>query len=436
MEDAKETTDTKQAISETKKKQKNVQLYPKYKMLSWDMLFYYAIIFLFFTETKGILAADVLLAESFYPLFKVILLIPATILIEKIGKRKSLISGNFFVALSILTYIFATNFKMIVLGQFFSAVGYVIKGICETNMLYDSLEKNEKRGINFSKIDGKATSLYYYIDGISSVISGFLFAINGYLPLIFCLLITIISVVMSMKFEETNDIQEKEKTKITKEFINLGKSLKSIFESPRLRNLLIFGTVFSGILAVLVTLRSSILSDVGVPSQYFGIIFAILGIISGISAKNQYKIHSKFRNKTLASLALPVVISCIFLGLWCNIGLNYIVTLIVVIGIFFIQYVAKGPFYTLIRQYLNNFTTSSLRNKISSSYNMLESLFRFAISLFASFLLRYTTTANTLTIIGCIATVVIVLMLDNMRSKVGLKPEEYNEKDTKILELK
>ncbi len=436
MEDAKEIADINQTIKETKKKQKNVQLYPRYKMLSWDMLFYYAIIFLFFTETKGILAADVLLAESFYPLFKVILLIPATILIEKIGKRKNLIIGNFFVALSILTYIFSSNFEMIVLGEFFSAIGYVIKGICETNMLYDSLEKNEKRGITFSKIDGRSTSIYYYVDGISSVMSGFLFAINGYLPLIFCLLITIISVIMSMKFEETEEIQAKAKTKITKEFVDLGKSLKNIFRSPRLRNLLIFGTVFSGILSVLVTLRSSILSDIGVPSQYFGIIFAILGIISGISAKNQYKIHSRFRNRTLASLALPVVISCIFLGLWCNIGLNYIATLIVVIGIFLIQYVAKGPFYTLIRQYLNNFTTSSLRNKISSSYNMLESFFRFAISLFASFLLRYTTTANTLTIIGCIATVVIVLMLDNMRSKVGLKPEEYKEKDTKELELK
>lgn len=347
-----------------------------------------------------------------------------------------MIIGNFFVALSILTYIFATNFKIIVLGEFFSAIGYVIKGICETNMLYDSLEKNEKRGVTFSKIDGKATSLYYYIDGISSVISGFLFAINGYLPLIFCLLIAIVSVIMSMNFEEIDDTKEREKVKITKEFTNLRKSLKNIFGSPRLRNLLVFGTVFSGILSVLVTLRSSILSDIGVSSQYFGIIFAILGIVSGISAKDQYKIHSKFRNKTLASLTLPVVISCIFLGLWCNMGLNYITTLVVVLAIFVIQYIAKGPFYTLIRQYLNNFTTSSLRNKISSSYNMLESLFRFAISLFASFLLRYTTTANTLTIIGCIATVVIVLMLDNMRTKVGLKPEEYKEKDTKILELK
>lgn len=434
MEEQKETIDTR--TNSKRNKEKNIKLYPKYKMLSWDLLFYYAISFLFFTETKGILAADVLLAESFYPIFKIILLMPGTILIDKIGKRKSLMIGNFSVALSTLTFIVANNFVMIVLGQFFSAVGYVIKGICETNMLYDSLEKNEKRGVTFSKIDGRANSLYYYIDGITSVISGFLFAINGYLPMIFCLLINIISAVMAMNFEEIDNTEEKEKITIRKEVKNLKTSLRSIFQSTRLRNLLIFGTVFSGILSALVTLRSSLLSDIQVPAQYFGIIFAVFQIISGIAAKNQHRVHSKFRNKTLANLTLPVVISCIFLGLWCNIGLNYEMTLVVVLALFLIQYISKGPFYTLIQQYLNNFTNSSLRNKIASSYNMLESLFRCAISLFASFLLRYTTTANTLTIIGCIATVIIVLMLDNMRTKVGLKPEEYKEKDIKILELK
>lgn len=427
---------TKDGISNTKGKQKNIQLYPIYKMFSWDLLFYYAIIFLFFTQVKGISAADFLLAESFYPIFKVIFLMPATILIDKIGKRKSLITGNLFLAFSMLIYILAVNFEMILLGEFFAAIGFIIKGVCETNMLYDSLEKNEKRGIIFSKIDGKATSRYYYIDAILSVISGFLFAINGYLPMIFCLLTTIASVVMATKFEEIDNIEIKEKVKIGKEFKDLRKSLKNILKSTRLRNLLIFGAVFSGLLSAISNLRSSILSDIGVPAQYFGIIFAVFGIVSGIAAKNQHRIHNKFRNKTLATLSLPVVISCIFLGLWCAMGLNYIVTLIPLLIVFLIQYITKGPFYTLIRQYLNNFTNSDLRTKISSSYNMLESLFRSVICLFSSFLLRYTTTANTFTIIGCIATVIIVLMLDNMRKKVGLKPEEYKEKDTKILILK
>lgn len=429
-----ENENTEEKVSSLKRK--NVELYPKYKMLSWDMLFYYAIIFLFFTQIKGISAADVLLAESFYPLFKLLRLIPSTILIDRIGKRKSLIIGNLFITLSTLTYIFSFDFKTILLGQFFSAIGFMIKGICETNVLYDSLEKNEKRGMKFSKIDGKATAMYYYIDGISAVISGFLFTINGYLPMIFCLLINIISVIMSTNFEETENIKEKENITISGEIIDIKKSLKAIFKSPRLRNLLIFGAIFSGILSLLVTLRSSLLSDINVPAQYFGVIFAAFGIISAISAKNQHKIHKKFRNKTLASLSLPVVVSCIILGLWCNIGLDHITTLVIVLIAFLVQYISKGPFYTLIRQYMNNFTTSSLRTKISSSYNLLESLFRSIISFFASFLLRYTTTANTLTIIGCLFTVIIVLMLDNMRKKVGLKPEEYTEKDTKILELK
>lgn len=420
----------------TKAKQRNVELYARYKMFSWDMLFYYAIIFLFFTQVKNISAADVFLVEAAYPFFKVLLLIPATILIDKIGKRKSLIIGNIFIGISTLTYIFASNFYHILLGQFFSAIGFIIKGTCETNMLYDSLEKNEKRGLNFSKIDGKATSGYYYIDAITSVTAGFLFSINGYLPMIFCLVTNIFSIYLSTKFKEIDNTEENEKITVINQMRQLKTAVKSIFKSERLKNLIVFGAVFSGILSALVPLRSNVLSNEGVPAQYFGIIFAVLGIISGISAKNQYRFHEKFRNRTLASLSLPVVISCIFLGMFCILKLNDNIALPVILLVFLIQYISKGPFYTLIRQYMNNFTTTSLRNKISSSFNLLESLFRSLICFLVSFLLRYMNTNYVLIIIGCIFTIVIVLMLDNMRKKVGLKPEEYKEKEIKILELK
>ena len=431
-----EETAEKTAIMH-KKKQKNIRLYPIYKMLSWDLLFYYSIVFLFMTQTKNISAADFLLAESFYPLFKSLLLVNATILIEKIGKRKSLILANSFLFLSTLTYILSVNFVGILIGEFFSAVGFVIKGICESNMLYDSLDRNNKRGWLFSKIEGRASSWYYYIDAVASIISGFLFAINGYIPMVLCLFINLVSVILAYKFEEVeNNDDKKEKIRFTKELKNIKNSVKDIFSSNRLRPLIIFGALFSGILSVLTTLRSSILTDIGVPAQYFGIIIAAMQIVSGISAKNQARMHNKFRNKTLATLSLPVVISCIFLGFWCNLGLNYTLTLIVVLTVFFIHYVSKGPFYTLIKRYMNNFTNTSLRNRISSCFNMLDGLLRAGVSFFASFLLRYTTTANTFIIAGCVFTLIIVLLLDRMRTRVGLKPEEYQEKDIKIMELK
>lgn len=421
---------------ETKAKKINVELYTRYKTFSWDLLFYYAIIFLFFTETKGISAADVLLAESFYPIFKIIFLIPATILISSLGKRKSLMVGNSFVAAAIFIYIIGNSFVFIVIGELLSAIGFIIKGVCESNILYDSLEKNEKRGIIFGKIEGEGTSYYYYIDAISAVISGILFSINGYIPMILCLITSIFSIYLSTKFKDIDGREKISVNKIKGEFKDLVNSFKLFGKSPRLKNLIFFGALISAIMLSITMLRSSIMQDVGIPSEYFGVIFAILGLISGISAKNEHRFHKKFRNRTLASLAIPLVFSCIILGVICRGNISYIVNVVTVLVVFLIQYIVKGPFYPLIKQYLNNFTTTKLRTKISSSFNLLENILRFLVTFMAANLLRITTTANTFVILGCVLGVIVVLMLDNMRKKVGLKPEEYSEKDIKILELK
>lgn len=423
-------------MGSAKDKQINVNLYTRYKMLSWDLLFYYAIIFLFFTQTKGISAADVLLAESFYPIFKIIFLVPATILINAQGKRKSLIIGNVFLFLAILVYILGFNFAFIILGELLSAIGFIIKGICESNMIYDSLENNEKRGVRFAKIEGKGTSYYYYIDAISSIIAGFLFSINGYIPMLLCLAGTVVSIYLSTKFRDIDEKQKINKDKVYKECKDLFNSFKLFGKSPRLKNLIFFGALVSAIILSLTMLRSSIMQDIGIPSEYFGIIFAVLGLISGIAAKNENRFHKKYRNKTLAHLAIPIVFSCVFLGVICSANLGYEVNVATVLIVFLIQYIARGPFYPLIKQYMNNFTTASLRTKISSSFNLLENILRFLITFLASSLLRVTTTANTFTILGCILTIIVVLMLDNMRKKVGLKPEQYSKKDIEILELK
>ena len=417
----------------TKAKKINVNLYTRYKMLSWDLLFYYAIIFLFFTQTKGISAADVLLAESFYPIFKIIFLIPATILIDSLGKRKSLIIGNFFLFLSILTYIIGLNFAFIVVGELLSAIGFIIKGVCESNMIYDSLEKDEKRGTRFAKIEGKGTSYYYYIDAVSSVIAGFLFSINGYIPMILCLIRTAISLYLSTKFKDIDEKHKVDKYKIYKECKDLFNSFRLFGKSPRLKNLIFFGALISAIILSLTMLRSSIMQDIGIPSEYFGIIFAVLGLVSGIAAKNENRFHKKFRNRTLTSLAIPLTFSCIVIGVFCSANLGYGANVDVVLIAFLVQYIARGPFYPLIKQYMNNFTTASLRNKISSSFNLLENILRFLITFAASNLLRVTTTANTFTVLGCILSIIVVLMLDNMKKKVGLKPEQYSSRDTKIL---
>jgi len=265
---------------DTIKQKHNMKLYSIYKMFSWDLLFFYAIQFLFFTQVKGISAASVLLADSFYPIFKFIFQVPCLALVNKLKIKNSLILGNTLVSLGILSYIIGNGMNSIIISNFLQAIGYNLKGTCETDLLYSSIPKNDERGKTFSKIDGKSSSYYYYFDAFTSIISGFLFVINGYLPIILCFLMSVLSTIISLKFyspDDNNEIVEKtKKQKIKNKFMDFKNSITFIFGSKRLNSLLIFSALFHGLISVSSTLRSSILVDIYVPEQYFGIIFAIL----------------------------------------------------------------------------------------------------------------------------------------------------------------
>ena len=80
----------------------NARLYPLYKMCAWDLLFYYAIAFVFLVQTKGMSPAEVMLTDAIYPFLKLIFQMPGLIIIDKLGKRKSLIVGNFSLSISII----------------------------------------------------------------------------------------------------------------------------------------------------------------------------------------------------------------------------------------------------------------------------------------------------------------------------------------------
>ena len=410
-----------------KKKKNNIKIYPIYRIFSWDLIFYYAIIYLFLTIEKKITASQVLQFDAFYILFRCITQIPCTLIIQKIGKRRSLILANAIGVIHVLVIIFAQDFNMLIFSQLLCAFAYIIKGTCETDMLYDSLEHNEKRGSNFAKIDGTAMSRYYFIDAISAGLAGFFFVIDPYIPMYLCFFILFITFFLSIKFEDIHPGKGKMQIKEEMKIIKLG--YKNIFRSNRLKSLLVFNAIFVGLLKILQNIRNTVLIRIGIPEQYFGIIFAVMGIITGIAARNQGRIHKKFRNKTLTFLAMPTAMSCLFMGFIMLCNMNFEIKLGIIIIIFAIQYAMKGPYYVLIKRYFNNFTTSDKRIKISTANNLCENAIASVLIFAASYLLENVSIEYTIIVIGCISTVIFVSLLDYMKGTVGLKPEEYSPKE-------
>lgn len=416
---------------DTQKRKQNMKLYSIYRAISMDLLFFYAIDFLFLTQVKNISASDVVLKSSFYALFMIILQIPANILVDKIGTRRCTILANIFNTIYLLIIIFATNLQSLIVAEFFSALCFSIKDISDTTLLNISIPEGNKKGEIFSKIEGKGNKNYYYINAITSVCAGLLYTINPYIPIIGALIISILSTILSAGFQdiETSDTNIKNNNNVIQYIKDLKKSFGFIIKSNRLRSLILYSGIMWGTFCLASTYRTSLLEDIGISATWIAIVTAIVEIASGTGSKNQLKLHNMFKNKTLSILAIT---SAIMIWLTGIIGISNLLpySIMILVTIFYIILNAnKGIYGVLITRYLGNFTDNSILPKIYSINAISRNIFRMITGFIGSYLLSITNTANSLILTGLIFTIVTLALISYMKTRTGLKPEEYKKED-------
>lgn len=400
----------------------NRRIFPLYKGFGWDPLFYSAIIFLFLTEVKGISPARVMYAEAMYSLFLLLFQIPSAVLVERIGSRKALILGTIFATIQIAMMVFVNNFWSLISAYFMSAFGKAIKDIARNTLLYDSTKMCNGKN-SFGNINAKGSSLSYALSASTSVFTGYLFVYNPYLPIILSTVISLLAVVIACRFE---DVEVKEKRTISESLDDMKQGLKLIFKSERLRALFVFIAVFVGVLTMISTYEKSLLTDLKISPQYFGIIFAILTMVQCFSVRYQEKIHNTFKNKTLMFLSVPIFVSFIIVGIVTNLNINFIFNIAVVMFAFFLHHFFRGPYWVLEDRYVTNFTTSDMRAKILSASNFIKNIGEIIISFLCGLLLEFYTTSQSYIIVGVIGLITILAVLKYMKTRIGINVKSYN----------
>lgn len=406
-------------------------------MFSWDLLFFYSIEFLFYTVTKKITASQVLIVTGLYMFFKVIGQIPAVTITDYLGKRKSIILGNIILISYVLILIFLPGMISIIIANLLFAIGATIKDIAGPNLLYDSVATKGGDGL-YSKIESKGASWYYLLDGIASLVAGYLFVINNYLPMYICLGFMIISTVLSFGFHDIYPVQKKqeERKHVLKEY---GKDLKDSFrfilKSKRMKAYILFGAVFYGIIETVGTYQGDLLVDVGISPEYFSMIFAIFTFIRGIALTLQKPIEKIFKNRTLTFLSLTYIASMLIVGLVASF---YTGSLVIAIILFMgaLQKTISAIWYLLEAKYVKNFTTSEVRNRMNFTYEFIGGIGGCIITILGGFLLDHFSASNAFVVAGLVSLLMMTLTLDYMRPRFGLKPEQYKEDDIKFEAIK
>lgn len=422
-------------MEDTKLKNYNSKLYLIYKSLGADLLFYYIIIYVFLEEIKGFNASQILLLDAMYPVFTILFNIPATILVEKIGKKNGMVFGNIFMGLSLVVIMLATNFIEVVVAYSVMSLGFCLKRLTEANILAEIVGiTTEEEKNKYTSIAGKANRNYYLIDGISSFFTGITFLINPYLPIIISLSFLCIATILSMFLKLPKKASKTEKTSIAKEFGNHFKNLitsfKTILKSTRIKSILKFVLFFDGILYALYALRSSLLLDsIGMETEKYTILIAALTIFAGFSSTFQQKIREKLKNKTLTVLSSFLISTLIISGVVCMLNINVLLKIIIIAVMFGIQYGIQGTYEVLISLYIRNFTSDDIRIEVSSVYELFKNISQCGVSLFASILLGFLSVEYNFLILGVVFGIILFIVLHIIKNYFGLKPEEYSKKD-------
>ena len=90
-------------------------------------------------------------------------------------------------------------------------------------------------------------------------------------------------------------------------------------------------------------------------------------------------------------------------------------------------------YYTIIDRYLMNFTNKEIDTQINAVYNLSRNVVRVLFGFLASFILGVTASANALIIVGIIFTIIFIVIGQYMKTRLGLKPEEYSKEEKNMM---
>lgn len=414
---------------EVKSRKRNLKLYPKYLMFGFDLLFFYGIRVMYLTEVKGISDSQILLSATVYALSMIIMQIPATLLTSKIGYKNTAIAGNILNIIFTIMIITFNGFIGLALAQFISGTAFALKYVSESNLLSTSIPQapTYQRNEIFSRLDKKGFSRYCIFSAISTIISGFLYGVNPYLPIFLCLICTIIATAISFNF---GDIKEDESKKSFKDYMkDLKKGYKFITKSKRLRALLIMTGAIWGIIVLLDSYQLTLLQDIGASSVQIGFIFAMFELTRGLFSNTALDFNKKFKNKSLTNILLTFAICFILAGIIAIAKLPFYTKLVIIVVILLIMGAANAIDQILAKKYVNNFTSSKILPAIYSAKSICDNIFRTIITLFGAAVVGIYNIDIAMIAMGILILILTLGLTVYSKDKLGLKPEEYTQKD-------
>lgn len=356
------------------------KIYPIFSGFTMDLLFWATINTIFLTNVKGLSASQMNFMISI-GLIVTILLQPIIFrIIKKLGNIKSIRFGVFLSLISALIFTFTKNFLVILIGEILYELAFLFKDL-DSVILRRNLSYENKTN-DFIRYQSKASTIYSFVTMIIAFLSGFIYKVNVYLPMICCICLCLFNLVLSFFLYEC-DLDKQEEKK---------ENVKFKFNLLIILIMFMFGTGYSIIsvgqtnarLIMQYNMERYISPDK--VAIYLSFIIALSRLVRVISNFMFQKIISKLNGKVLyyVNTMLVVAFSLIIIG--NSLNRNMMGVVIIALG-FFVFLAIRDPLLNYTKTILLNYCDTKYHEKAIVYLTLSNKLGKFVISAIISLLL-------------------------------------------------
>ncbi len=393
------------------------KIYPIFYGLSGDLLFYVAIDTLFYTVVKGFSPDQLALLTTVSSLFCILLKIPITKIIEKIGNTKSVRTGTFGLIITSIIITFSESYLMIMIARIICLISFVLKNM-DNVMLKNNLAIQNKEK-DYATITNRGSTVYAIITMVIAFVAGYLFNVNHYLPMYLCIAFCIISFIISLYLKDisTNNIDNLTE-KNTKQKVKISKIVFIV--------LLFFG-IFYGLIEVgqpngklLVQYELNRFYDISLTSTYFGIIISISRVARVIGNISFGKVYAKFKDKVSIIFCTLITMSFIFLGVGYFFNYNASIKFTIMAIGFCIILAIRDPFKIYIYDLSLRVSNEKERQSVTIYLEFARRIGATIVSLMATLIL---TKVTLIYVIVCLLVLAVIELVLAIKIYIVLKKE-------------
>lgn len=334
----------------------------------FSSLYFYLPIATLWYQSRGLSLLEIQTLASVGTVTYMVTTVPTGIFADRYGRKAAIITALLFQLLGEVLFLFSNSFIPFMLCAISAGLGFSFWSGAFDALVIDTLKEENRQG-ETTKVLGSIMSA----KGLSTIIGAGISSIivSQLVPSRFILAIALTIGTVGIGFLISLFIKEPERREVVHALSPrelLSKSIVLLRQNKKLGRLValaIFTTPFGG---ALISLYQPYFQNLEVPGAWFGLAYAIGGLLLMLASKYAYRIERKVGGK--AALFVFTLLPGIFYGLMAVTGSAWLAVMF-----FCLNYGSSALQQPLFDDYTNRHIASENRATLLSFIGMLSSLY-------------------------------------------------------------